>query len=887
MAEFERLAEPSAQESSSDLLETMGCQAALLVQNISGLNRWTAWLRVRKEALTLGLEPLVQALEQEIISPADTLPAFESAYARWWVEQALDDAPVLRTFNLAEHSDRLTRFRALDDDFAELTKRYIRAKLCGIIPSKIDPKLPPGFATLHHQLQLSKRHKPVRQLVTEMGPALTMLAPCLLMSPLSVAQYLPADAPLFDVVIFDEASQIAPWDAVGAIARGRQLIVAGDPKQMPPTSFFNRAAGTDEDSDIVDDQESLLDECLGAALPRHRLTWHYRSLHESLIAFSNHRYYEGDLLTFPAPVTRDSAVTLKRVAGSWSRGKSRTNQVEAEAIVSEVVRRLTDASLADENGAFPSIAVITLNAEQQKLIEDLLDKARAQKPEIEHFFAEDVAEPVVIKNLETVQGDERDIVLLGIGYGPETPDGPSMPMNFGPLNRAGGWRRLNVAITRARRAMLIYTSFPPHLIDLNRTSSEALRDLRHFLEFAEQGPRALGQAIAGSLGGYESPFEQAVAEGLRNLGWSIVPQVGVSRYRVDLGIVHPDRPGDYLVGVECDGAMYHSAATARDRDKVRESVLRQLGWKLLRVWSTDWWIDRRAALQNLHARLEAILIERREADQEAERRRLEKEALVPLIVEVASKFPPHSSSEEGTRSETSPLPPGILVETPSAEVAASAALQGWPSTNPVPPSQTEDLRSAAVSAIQQDLYSAVSFNEEKPLLRPDEFFEPYYSSQLLSLIAKIVQQESPVRDDVLVARIARAHGFLRSGNRIRERILSLVTTAHHLLMEEGGATFAWPDAGTASTWSKARYPATNNDCRSIEDIALVELAAGFSQATSADYVNQVARNFGVKRLSTQARVRLERAHAIYASRSLPELPAPAAPAHSPEVDTVA
>ena len=464
-----------------------------------------------------------------------------------------------------------------------------------------------------------------------MGTALTTLAPCLLMSPLSVAQYLPADAPLFDLVIFDEASQIAPWDAMGAIARGRQLIVAGDPKQMPPTSFFNRAAGADDESDVVDDQESLLDECLGAALPRHRLTWHYRSLHESLIAFSNHRYYEGDLLTFPAPVTRDSAVSLKRVAGSWSRGKSRTNQVEAEAIVSEVVRRLTDASLADAQGHFPSIAVITLNAEQQGLIEDLLDKARAQNPAIEPYFAEDAAEPVVVKNLETVQGDERDVILLGIGYGPETPDAPSMPMNFGPLNRAGGWRRLNVAITRARREMLVYASFPSHLIDLNRTSSEGVRDLKHFLEFAEHGPRSLGQAVAGSLGSYESPFEEAVAEGLRGLGWSLVPQVGVSRYRVDLGVVHPDRPGDYLAGVECDGAMYHSAATARDRDKVRESVLRQLGWRLVRVWSTDWWIDRRGALQQLHGSLQKLLSERREVDQreaviEAEREQSRRDA---------------------------------------------------------------------------------------------------------------------------------------------------------------------------------------------------------------------------------------------------------------------
>ncbi len=866
LGEFERLAESPHSGSIPNLLEAAERDTALLIGNIYGLNRWTAWLRVRKEALSLGLEPLVDALEQGIISPADALPTFESAYARWWVEQALDDAPVLRTFNLAEHTDRLARFRELDDDFTSLTKRYIRAKLCGVIPSKVDPKLPPGFATLHHQLQLSKRHKPVRQLVTEMGTALTTLAPCLLMSPLSVAQYLPANAPLFDLVIFDEASQIAPWDAVGAIARGRQLIVAGDPKQMPPTSFFNR--GADDDSDIADDQESLLDECLGAALPRHRLTWHYRSLHESLIAFSNHRYYEGDLLTFPAPVTRDSAVTLKRVAGSWSRGKSRTNQIEAEAIVKEVVRRLTDASLADAEGHFPSIAVITLNAEQQKLIEDLLDKARAQNPAIEPFFAEDAAEPVVIKNLETVQGDERDVVLLGIGYGPETPDAPSMPMNFGPLNRAGGWRRLNVAITRARREMLVYTSFPSHLIDLNRTSSEALRDLKHFLEFAEQGPRALGQAIAGSLGGYESPFEEAVAEGLRTLGWTLVPQVGVSRYRVDLGIVHPDRPGDYLAGVECDGAMYHSAATARDRDKVREAVLRQLGWQLVRVWSTDWWIDRRAALQQLHTSLQGLLNERREADAEAERQRLKREASsaqeAELLETSAPALPPKSSTEEQSQAPGEKAPPAIEAHGPSVETSAEASESSFVPADTSP--------TAVRGESQPGLYRYTCFEPEASLLQPDRFFEPAYSSMLAELIAKVVKQEGPVKDGVLVERIARAHGFLRSGNRIRERVLALTQSAHFLLQEEDGATFVWFDAATAGSWSLARYPATSEDCRGIEEIALPELAAAFSRVDPGGDLAQVARNFGVKRPNAQARVRLERAQAIRPSTFIEPAP---------------
>ena len=681
------------------------------------------------------------------------------------------------------------------------------------------------------------------------------------MSPLSVAQYLPANAPLFDLVIFDEASQIAPWDAVGAIARGRQLIVAGDPKQMPPTSFFNRGAGADDDSDISDDQESLLDECLGAALPRHRLTWHYRSLHESLISFSNHRYYEGDLLTFPAPVTRDSAVSLKRVAGSWSRGKSRTNQIEAEAIVKEVVRRLTDTTLADAEGHSPSIAVITLNAEQQKLIEDLLDKARAKNPALEPFFAEDAAEPVVIKNLETVQGDERDIVLLGIGYGPETPDAPSMPMNFGPLNRAGGWRRLNVALTRARREMLVYTSFPSNLIDLNRTSSEALKDLRHFLEFAEQGPRALGKAVAGSLGGYESPFEQAVAEGLRTKGWNLVPQVGVSRYRIDLGIVHPDHPGDYLAGVECDGAMYHSAATARDRDKVRESVLRQLGWELVRVWSTDWWIDRRAALQQLDTRLQVLLTMRREADAEAERKRLEREAAAGREAEFrhssALVLPQESNAQDQSQQVTPSSDEAVFAVEPSESPAKESI--GAPSSSLLP---AEILQVAAPDLLQMGVYRFTTFEPERSLLQPDRFFEPAYSTLLSELIAKVVNQEGPIKDDVLVERIARAHGFLRSGNRIRERVLSLTQSTHYLLQEADGATFVWPDVTTAGSWSLARYPATSDDCRSIEEIALPELAAAFPRVDQGAYLAQVARKFGIKRLSAQARVRLESAQAI-------------------------
>jgi len=491
----------------------------------------------------------------------------------------------------------------------------------------------------------------------------------------------------------------------------------------------------------------------------------------------------------------------------------------------------------------PSIVVITLNSEQQKLIEDLLDRARLERPVIERFFAESHPEPVVVKNLETVQGDERDVVLLGIGYGPEVPGAPTMAMNFGPLNRDGGWRRLNVAITRARREMVVYTSFAPHMIDLRRTSAPALRDLRHFLEFAEQGPQALSQAIAGSLGGYESPFEAAVAEGLRERGWNIVPRVGVSRYRIDLGIVHPDRPGDYFAGVECDGAMYHSAATARDRDKVREAVLRQLGWRLVRVWSTEWWIDRRSALDQLDQDLHALLDKRREADAETDRLRAEQSSSCPsdildndAPVDLVPVAIAPDEQEEGAR-------PPSENEAFSMRVASSAAL--------------------ASATAAEDFYRVTSFDDARVSIDADAFFEPRYAAQLASLIANVVEQESPIRDTLLVERIARAHGFLRSGNRIRDRISSLVEAAHYLEKEEDGSVFVWPDSQASATWSRSRIPATEGDSRPVEDIALKELAAAFLPGDQDDQIAVVARRFGVKRISSQARARLEQARQFH------------------------
>ena len=810
--DFQSLSASDGGIDGTDVTATARSVAAGVTSRSSQLNGWTAWRRARQSALDLKLDVLVNAVESGAVGAGRAADAFELAYARWWADAAMDAEPAVRDFTLAEQTDAITRFRELDGQFALLTQAYIRARLSGEIPPKDAQTQPPGFGALAHQLKLQKRHKPVRQLVSEMGPALTTLTPCLLMSPLSVSQYLPPDAALFDLVIFDEASQITPWDAVGAIARGRQLVVAGDPKQMPPTSFFDRGAGAEEDdSDVETDQESILEECLGARLPRRRLTWHYRSRNESLIAFSNHRYYDGDLITFPAPVTRDAAVSWRKVEGSWARGKSRTNQAEAEAIVAEVLTRLGDPAFVDEAGRPLSIAVITLNSEQQKLIEDLLDRARRGRPELERFFAEDAPEPVVVKNLETVQGDERDLVLLGIGYGPETPDAPTMSMNFGPLNRQGGWRRLNVAVTRARREMVVFTSFAADRIDLNRTSAEAVRDLKHFLEFAERGPRALGEAVMGSVGGFESPFEQAVARGLRERGWTAVPQIGVSRFRIDLGVVDPDRPGDYLAGVECDGASYHSAATARDRDKVREGVLSGLGWRLVRVWSTDWWHDATSALDRLDESLRALL-------EQARARRAEQEANRPDRATIEPRNESGETSEEEVEVEDAPMP---------------VALGGD--------------------------YVRTAFLDMEGRIDPSKFAEPGYTTTLREMITRVIEAEAPIRDDLLVERIARAHGFKRSGRVIRDRLMTLTKALAHVEEEHRGATFVWPDAGSASAWDRARYPATNEDVRDLGDIPLPELTAVLRACVDDDKITEAARALGVRRLSAAGRDRLRRA----------------------------
>ena len=480
-------------------------------------------------------------------------------------------------------------FCNLDDVAAERAPVEVMRRIAHGLPAKHGVPRKSELGVLRHQLGLTRPSMPVRRLLESLPKTFGKLAPCVLMSPLSVAQYLPAGQAAFDVVIFDEASQITTWDAIGAIARARQTIIVGDPKQLPPTNFFGRADDTDEDLPEVErDLPSILDEVSAAGVRPYPLRWHYRSRDEALIAFSNHFYYGGGLVTFPAPAPGSGALKFHNVNGTYARGRGRVNEDEARAIAAMVKRRLTTwLSVPEENRH--TLGVITFNAEQQTLIQDLLDEMRRGDNRLEWFFDDEREEPVIVKNLESIQGDERDVMLFSVTFGPDLAG--KLTMNFGAINGIGGEKRLNVAITRARRELHVFSSIRAEHINLARTHAVGVRDLKAFLDYAERGSIALPARDEGSLGPAETPFEEAVADALRLKGWEVRTQIGVSGFRVDLGVVHPDAAGSHIAGVECDGAQYHSSATARDRDKVRQAVLEGLGWTILRVWSTDWFRD--------------------------------------------------------------------------------------------------------------------------------------------------------------------------------------------------------------------------------------------------------------------------------------------------------
>ncbi len=809
------------------------------------LRAWCAWRKVRDEAFAVGLAPIVQAMENGVITSGKVRRVLEVNYARWWLNTTVDNEEVIRTFVSVEHEQRIRDFRALDDKFTELTKDLLRARLCADLPSQDSVSRSSEWGLLRHEMGKKTKHIPLRELMTRAPEALTKLTPCLLMSPLSIAQYLPPASTPFDLVIFDEASQIPVWDAIGAMARGKQVVMVGDPKQLPPTSFFDRAESTADDEDVEADLESILDECISANLPMRNLNWHYRSRHESLIAFSNQRYYQSKLVTFPSPFTADQAVRLRPVAGVYDKGGSRTNLIEARALVADLVARLQSPAFRESRR---TVGVVTFNGEQQKLIMDMLDEACRKDPSLDSYFAESELEPVFVKNLESVQGDERDIIYFSTTYGKDAAG--VMSMNFGPMNRPGGERRLNVAITRARQELVLFSTLRPEHIDLARTQAVGVRDLKHFLEFAERGPRALAEANYGSVGGFDSPFEEAVAAALAKKGWQIHTQIGVSSFRVDLGVVNPDAPGRFLAGVECDGATYHRSATARDRDKLREFVLRGLGWEIVRIWSTDWWVDAAGTAEKVHQRLNELLAESRakqaaiDAAQEAERLRVD--AAMTEVIKVVDQVTVVASASD---TEEANDPAGALPEVKYARAVAVAAV--------------EDVVTTA-KAVEHLIYQEADPCNAVEMADPDQFFEPGYTTILEQMIDLVVTEEGPVLDTALARRIARAHGWVRTGSRIRERVDQIARARFRSHEEEQIGVFYWPAHLESDAKVVFRRPGEDDSTRALADICLQELRALVNEMLERGHEGEaliyaIAKEAGVSKLAHAGRQRIERA----------------------------
>lgn len=476
------------------------------------------------------------------------------------------------------------------------------------------------------------------------------------------------------------------------------------------------------------------------------------------------------------------------------------------------------------------------------------------EPRLEPYFAESELEPLFVKNLESVQGDERDLIYFSITYGPD-PTG-QLAMNFGPLNRQGGERRLNVAITRARHELRVFASFRAEQMDLARTQAIGVRDLKHFLEFAERGARALAEASKGSLGGFDSPFEQAVATALAQRGWQVQPQIGASSFRVDLGIVDPDAPGRYLAGVECDGATYHRSATARDRDKLREQVLRGLGWEIVRVWSTDWWIDPAGTLDRLDARLRAVLIAQRErrieeAEREAEAERVAQAAIAQAMASVTKP----DEEPAAPIKDADPIAPETPATVPPQQIEEVFA--GQASAAPAHADTAETPRS------EVSLYRVTNPGEAVDGANPDRFFDGDYNDTLSAMIAHVIDHEGPVLDALLARRIARAHGWLRTGGRIRERVFQIARARYRTTDEEVG-TFYWPEHLDPAAEPPFRGPADEDSVRAVDEISNQELAslarAVMAQGTEGDAVyHEMARRLGLQQLRASSRIRLERA----------------------------
>ncbi|MCD8308113.1 MAG: DUF4011 domain-containing protein [Clostridia bacterium] len=576
-----------------DIFDYYSRKCTALLDNIDMLPAWCGYRMAAKKMNDSGLTFMTDAMESGRVSGDQILGSFRKNVYRNFIRANIISDDVLSQFSANVLDENAATFSRLLDEFVALTRNAIRTTLIANLPNDTtDGPLALDLMAFRRRTKNLKTFN-LRTLFTECGSLMKVVAPCMLMSPITVSQYLPADANLFDIVIFDEASQIPTCEAVPSLARAKSAVIVGDPNQMPPTSFFMSGA-QDEEHPEAEDLDSVLDDCLALGIPQKHLIWHYRSKHESLIAFSNIMYYSSKLCTFPSPDALDSKVKLRYIEnGVYDRGMTKCNKKEAEALVEEVIRRLKDERLKRS-----SMGIVTFSTPQQIYIDRMLSRRIAAEGLEEAAYERE--EPLFIKNLENVQGDERDVILFSICYGPD--NNGRISLNFGPLNQYGGWRRLNVAVSRAREEMVVFSSMRYSHIDMSRTASRGVAGLKAFLEFAEKGRTSLSvksdQMIINRQG-----IGKYIAEELSGYGYDCRCDVGVSDFKIDVAVVDPDNKHNFILAVLCDGTRQFSV---KDRSVMQVQTLKRNNWNVIRLYTINFYNNPKREIKKIKDYLDKL-----------------------------------------------------------------------------------------------------------------------------------------------------------------------------------------------------------------------------------------------------------------------------------------
>ncbi|WP_435611676.1 DUF3320 domain-containing protein [Streptomyces sp. bgisy159] len=796
-----------------------------------GPEAWTSCA----DALTLlrryHLDGLPDQLARREVSADDFPAAMERAVLTAWVEHQLATDQRLRPMRAVERDQLVERYRQVDRDLVAAAHAEVIAACNSRRPRRTSVG---QAAVLRRESEKQRRHMPVRHLLQQTRDVVRLIKPCFMMSPLTVSQFLPADFG-FDVVVFDEASQVLPQDAVNSVYRGKALIVAGDQKQLPPTSFFSAAADSDDgdewDEDATDGFESVLDMCKASGVLRGLpLRWHYRSRHENLIAFSNHDFYDNSMVTFPGALEQgpDIGVEFIKADGVYDRGGNSDNPVEAAKVAQRVIHHF-------DTRPEHTLGVVALSKAQAEAIEEAVQKARAARPDLDHHFTEGRLDGFFVKNLETVQGDERDVIILSIGYGPDHRG--KLLSTFGPINREGGWRRLNVAVTRARRRMEVVASF--HGGDLPDSANKSVQHLKRYLQYAQHGPAILRTEAPDPDAVPESPFEEEVIGVLRGWGYEVQPQVGVAGFRIDMAVRHPGAPGTYALGIECDGAMYHSSRAARDRDRLREAVLRDLGWRLHRIWGTDWYRNRRDAMARLRAAVEAACAEDPHAVRVARPAGVDGDGGHLGEGDGAAEAGDGAASTGGGEAGETAGGPAV----PRVEfVTVDAGPASW---------------SRPYQEVDVDLLAEVRDRSSRQRGRPGaELQDPDALDVVADVALCVVEVEGPVEKEVVYTRVRLAWGLGRAGPVVRDRIdRALRRLLKQRKIVQVGAAYDRP--GHAMEF--ARTP-TERCARRVAEVPAAERQLVLGNVVDEgpgvhreDLLREVARFFGWARLGPDIR----------------------------------